>query len=260
MDEYEKVTDMNSNDHNTLSEREEKLLMQLHDDECGFLQRLRARRLLKQSDTARAFVKQLDSVTVSVRGISSHETSIDLSGMWDRVALRIEQEERAEIFLGRRKAVSEEPRSSWMAAVWGMSGVLAAASLALVIVQRGDDGAAPGVSGIQVASQAGIPQLQSRGVSLGGESPRIVQRPEQAVEVDWVRSDGQVRFIADGRQRTSLIWVKKRSPAMNWAPTSRRIGSSAAVPTLRSLNPQNSDVPVILEESLPQSRAATVNR
>ncbi len=126
----------------SLVEEQELLLLRFLDGECGFFERLKAQRLLKRSNSARSFLVEMQEIGDDARLLASDDAftaqfgSVDL---WDKISIRLEQEERAERFLGRRPAVQEErgryaPASSlWMA---GATGALASALLLTLVFKN----------------------------------------------------------------------------------------------------------------------------
>ena len=67
---------------------------------------------------------------------------------------------------------------------------------------------------VQLASQR-----QQRGIAQA-DLPEIIEpsfsRSSGLPSVDWVHSDGAVRFFSDPKRNSTMIWVKKRSPVMRY--------------------------------------------
>lgn len=202
----------------TLTDRQEKLLMKCFDGEGHALDRFRMQRLLCRCPEAAAFMSALEST----KGRISAGSSAPKVELWDRICSRLDQEARAELFLGRRIVAAEKGgwRSNWASnyLTWGFSGAAVTACLALLMFSNGlDSRSGPGT---RIASPVGSPgALGKAGVELVAERskdelPRIIERNYQnSVEVDWMRSDGRVRLMQDPRQKNAVIWVKRRRPA-----------------------------------------------
>lgn len=115
-----------------LSEQDEIVLSRYCDGEAGFFEARRARRLIALSSEAHRYVEQLGGVQeqllqLSALRVSEGEQEVDL---WSRIDARINQEERAELYLGRRKAEQVERSSNglslWLGrSGWGVAGALA---------------------------------------------------------------------------------------------------------------------------------------
>ncbi len=90
-----------------LTEQEEQLLMKFADGECRwcgvrFLGRLRARWLIAHKSCAQDFLNSLSLVRNSVGHLISKEEPVS-ADLWDRIERRIEQEERAVVYLGKQE-------------------------------------------------------------------------------------------------------------------------------------------------------------
>jgi hypothetical protein len=207
-----------------LSSREELLLVAFYDQECGFVDSLRARMLLTRSSVAREFYAAIERTEIAYKAYAarvSNESRVDL---WDRISARIDAEMRAEVFLGGRSY--REPSvatritgaiESWRSRLaWGASGAALASFLGMGLIYGGYLGTGPngGFSGGEITRSASgrIPlaapvSYQGRSQSLGvRESVRT-----SPVEMDWMRSEGRLRLLQDPDQRTAIIWVKPRS-------------------------------------------------
>ncbi len=209
-----------------LAEQEELLLTAYFDGECGFLSKLRAHRLLRRNAQAQTFLEALTSLSESSLQSffndrrQTHELAkVDL---WERVSTRIDQEERAAFFLGKRdstQASSSKEKESFFGMrefFWGGAG----AALSFLFVFALSPGGAP-----QVATESGSSSQagSTSPVALVSTAPQVlrsstrvptvttVSTHNRPVEVDWMKSDGSVRMIHDTSGRTPIIWVKRRS-------------------------------------------------
>lgn len=258
------MKDKTPHNHEGLSERQQVLLMALHDGECGLVANWRARRLLARSSDAADFLAGLARLAREVEASSAHVPALE-SSLWEGIARRIEQEERAALYLGQRSDRRVPVSFSRRIAVplgWSVAGGLVAACFTVFFLNS-IPASAPyqqgGVSGQLVrrdgdSRQAEVPV---RLVSQSSDLPRIIEPVGAAldsngkfvrsgkssrVDVDWVHSDGSVRFFSDPGQRSTMIWVKKRSPAVRfYSPPARR--SSEA----------SDGTPRILDKQIPQS-------
>ena len=93
-----------------LSEQQQLLLMSLHDGECGVFSRWRANRLVSQSPKAAEFIATLDAISEGIDSSVAGEVPQLAGSLWEGISRRIEQEERAALFLGERRVRSAEPR------------------------------------------------------------------------------------------------------------------------------------------------------
>lgn len=189
-----------------LSEREERLLSQYFDGEAGFVNSLRARRMITQRGDAREFVRVLSVIRDGTLVKAEHQAPV---GLWNRIEARIEQEQRSELFLGERRGRRglAEPLHdggrrlfSLEHLMWGISGGVVTAGVMVLLSSQAlfDTRRYPVPVPIRLVSQSGPEQL--------ARQPRVV-------EVDWMRSDGRVRMMHDPeRSSGSIIWVQKRKP------------------------------------------------
>ena len=228
-----------------LSEREEQLLSKYFDGECGWLGRFRAKQLLGRNSAARSFFEALSLIGTETQQLSGQK--VDL---WQAINRRIDQEERAALYLGERRASTETKRIVWNPGfTWGASGAMVTAGLAVIVFAtsstssnttqqaRAAAGVLPQVQGVERSAtleQASMPQSsiqqnsfipqemipQAALVSEGGASPRSLPNSasfrdplSEMVEVDWMRSNGSLRLLQDPGERSAIIWVKrKRQP------------------------------------------------
>lgn len=207
-----------------LSNREELMLVAFYDQECGFVDSLRARMLLKRSPVAREFYAAIERTEIAYKAYAARVSNDSKVDLWDRISARIDAEMRAEVFLGERSY--REPSvatkitgaiESWRSRLaWGASGAALASVLGMGLVYGSYLGTGPNLglsSGSIARSSSGrIPlaapvAYQGRSQALGmGEAVRA-----SPVEMDWVRSEGRLRLLQDPEQRTAIIWVKPRS-------------------------------------------------
>jgi hypothetical protein len=199
-----------------LSEREQLLLSRYADGECGFFQSFQAKLLLSRSHDALRYLSNLEKFrsSFSEHLSTQEEPQVDL---WERINSRIEQEERAALYLGTRRV--ESPRNSiWdtlsLPSTWvgGLSGA-AIAGAALIFFHKPAEivsFSAPQ----QIALQSAPQRVQQ--VALGSQRqarPRVAPLTQQpSFEVDWMRSHGSLNLIPDSGGASAIIWVRRRQP------------------------------------------------
>lgn len=127
---------------NPLSEKQELLIMRYYDGEVSFLEKYRAKSLLSNNSEAEAFWMVLDEAARGSRIVIEErsETAGEVD-LWSRIERRIEQEERAEFFLGRRELEQDtRSRHSFFDAFFakgfasGFAGAAAAVFLGLMVL------------------------------------------------------------------------------------------------------------------------------
>jgi hypothetical protein len=218
-----------------LSEKEQILLSSYVDDECSFLSRLFAERLLKTNEEARLFVQNLKNTSHACK---EHIVSIDSSvNLWDRISTRIDGEERAALYLGQRKPVLESASPSLIekilsrqAILGGLSGAAVAATVLVLVSRPSKPGEIlPVYTGGPVAAHN---SSDFRQASLGNEAQALA--PQSAMQVDWMRGKGSFKIIQNPNDKSAIIWVRKK-PFASSLP-------SQATPTIRVLNEQGLDV------------------
>lgn len=205
-----------------LTEHEELLLMKFVDGECGCLEKSRALRLIGASPTAAAFVEKLKA--------SSEQAEFVLGGasrpvdLWSRIEQRINAEEHAAIFLGKRETGRSRADASGLAAWFtgtfglGLSGAVATAAVALFMIsplgssREGSTSTPKDLA--QMVKGVSLDTSAASAVAVRHERPQILNDDiPSAVEVDWMRSDGRVRILPGTSERSPIIWVKRRDPA-----------------------------------------------
>ncbi len=221
-----------------LSEQQQLLLSSYVDNECSFISRVRAERLIKRNNIAKAFVQDLKNTSQTLRSfLSSTPTSPDL---WDRISQRIDAEERAALYLGQRKPETQEMERSFLASffskqsvIGGLSGAAVAACVLMLIsrptkpgeiipVYTGGPVAAHNRSAFHQASLGTAPQGAGSGSSM---------------EVDWMRSNGSLKIIQNPNDKSAIFWVRKRPNGASL----RSLGINPT-PTIRSLREEGLDV------------------
>jgi hypothetical protein len=229
---------MKGTESKELSEKQQLLLSSYIDNECSLVSRLRAERLLKTNREAQLFVHHLKNTNQTYRSLATpRDTNVDL---WDRIATRIEGEERAALYLGQRKPIVAADESSLVGrllsrqvVLGGLSGAAIAATVLVLISRPTTSGEIlpvyAGGSGAAVTSSA------FHQASLGAQQPHL--GPRSTMEVDWMRSNGSLKIIQNPSEKSAIIWVRKR-------PTSPNLRAQAInpTPTIRALREQGLDV------------------
>ncbi|MEN9845986.1 MAG: hypothetical protein RIS36_1133 [Pseudomonadota bacterium] len=221
-----------------LSEQQELLLSSYVDNECSFIARMRAERLIKQNENAKLFVHNLKGISQTYRSLfSGNTTSPDL---WDRISQRIDGEERAALYLGQRKPETlllERPSLaqffSKQAVLGGLSGAAIAACVLMFVSRPAKPGEIlPVYTGGPVAAHNASAFHQA---SLGSAPQGAI--PGSSMEVDWMRSNGSLKIIQNPTDNSAIFWVRKRPGAQSLRPHAIK-----ATPTIRVLGKEGLDV------------------
>lgn len=202
----------------TLSEKQELLLSRFYDGECSCISAFFARRLLIKNTSAQFFLSELEGLSAKCADLVSEPSSVDL---WARVDARIEQEQRAEFYVGaHRSRVAREPLFQRInlrhATFGGLSGAAIAAAVLMVlarpqqIVTFSAPAAGP-VAHNQLIQQAGITNSNTQR-SLYQTTPA---KQHRSLEVDWMRANGSLKLIPDPSGASAIIWVRPRSLPSN---------------------------------------------
>jgi hypothetical protein len=198
----------------TLSEKQELLLSRFHDGECSCLSAFFARRLLSKNTSAQHFLSELKGLSSQCSDFVSEPSSVDL---WTRIDARIEQEQRAEFYVGtHRSRAAREPLWERInlrhATFGGLSGAAIAAAVLMVLAQPQQivtfsAPAAGPVAHNQLIQQAGITNANTQR-SLYQTTP---VKQHRSLEVDWMRANGSLKLIPDPSGSSAIIWVRPRS-------------------------------------------------
>jgi len=204
-----------------IQEKTQLLLMRFLDGECGYFERRRVRRLLDSDPEAAQFLAEMQQA-IDGCGLLSRVKGPDPVNMWQRVSARIAQEEKAAEFLGRRKISALLPEGfwsfEWLREAWKIyvpSGALALACLALLVVYLNPASRNAGeyvASGRDINGNIVPVNLSLEGATLPGNyiRPRLLEDKYPApLEVDWLRSRGQVKFIQNSQESSPIIWVDR---------------------------------------------------
>jgi hypothetical protein len=243
-----------------LSERHQLLLSRFHDGECGYIQNFCAKRLLSRRKDARDFIAQLEAVKECC--LTHHsETQFSSSpraDIWSRVHARIEQEQRAEFYLGKRK-VTPLGRSLWdritspYALAGGLSGAAISAAFLLVFYTPSN------ITTFSVPQTTTANQSQFiRPVAIDARSARrpMIEIPRisshRPLEVDWVRSQGSLKLTPDPSGSSAIIWIRRKLPS---APR-----GEIAPPAIRSMRSvPSAPSPANAAGSIPQRQRLDLN-
>lgn len=98
-----------------LTEKQQMLLSSYLDNQCSFLNRLRVERLMRTNSEARSFIAMFRASSQLCKSLSSQQTND--TDLWQRICIRIENEERAARYLGERESLSPTPSSGAMRAM-----------------------------------------------------------------------------------------------------------------------------------------------
>lgn len=230
-----------------LSEKQQLLLSKFSDGECGYIESMLAKRLLARNPDAVEFCRQLDSLKESYLSRLSITTQTGESvNLWDRVNARIEQETRAELYLGKRR-IEQTKESLWdrltspYALAGGLSGATIAAAM-LVMAYR-----SPGITTFTAPQTGATNQLQfvqpvAMGARAAGSVPTLRGTnpiAQSSLEVDWVRSQGSLTLIPDPNGSSAIIWVRRKAGLGQdqklRPPTIRSVTTTRSLPSVSSL-------------------------
>ena len=212
-----------------LKDHDERLLLAYLDGEAGFVGRLRARLLLRRPE-ARAYVQSMQRVGTETRAWAEGRVVPEVS-LWDRVATRLDQEERAALFLGARERSAAPVRLVWSERLaWAVPSA-AVAALATVFV-IGTEFRVPGgfhsMAGTVRQEREQLATIEPAVLGLDAPVQPVSLRSAPAarpqtylpapVEVRWMRSNGRVQLMQDPENRSAIIWIRTK-------PNQRRRGS-----------------------------------
>lgn len=128
------------------------------------------------------------------------DDSVDL---WSKIERRIDAEERAAIFLGKRSA-GEQSRVPFLSRFfWGGAGALAAACLVLFI------STGPTQETSVPANQTRAAIERAPGIQTVALNSAPMGAPQKAIELDWIRSAGRVRMIPYAEEELPVIWISQ---------------------------------------------------
>mgnify|MGYP006275208593 CR=1 FL=1 len=211
-----------------LTEREELLLSQYFDGECGFMARRSAEKLISSNPLARDFLASLESAGSTCRA-AAQESAVS-ADLWSRIDARIESEERAAFYLGERRRDAEPQsflsRLRSRQALWGgLSGALAAAVVLVFFV-------APVGKSSSGALLPGQPFHQAAVGGLAAEPASLTSNPRSAMEVDWMRANGSLKLFQDPSGKSATIWVRRRPAAARAVKAAQATPGISATPHL----------------------------
>ena len=213
---------MSSGPESHLTEREEKLLMAFFDGQSSFVGRLRCRNLLSARPEAMRFLEDLRRMSAVVKEeAENHPPCRDL---WESISRRVNDEQRAELFIGERSKQVVRRRLRWEPITWGAAGAALAASVAVLVIQlqalpksAADNDFVLLPRNLTIEQQL-APQVAPAGYQSEGRS---IARVPRTMEVEYMRSRGRVKMIQHPEERGTILWV---------TPNRNRIaGGSAAV-------------------------------
>lgn len=214
-----------------LSESQQLLISRFCDGECSYLSNFFAKRLLAKNAAARELLTELEDLKNSCGELFKEREEIKVD-LWGQIETRIEQEERASLYLGERRI--KETRPSFIerfdlrhALFGGVSGAAVAAALLLTVNSRPADIVTFSAPSAGLLSSSGI--IQPAGVNTNN-APTSASRyqisnraPRKPLEVDWMRANGSLSLIPDPNGSSAIIWVRRRpsqyAPSRLVAPT-----------------------------------------
>ncbi len=228
----------------SLSERQEQLLIKWIDGEGGWLNRFYVRHFLAAKPSAQRFIQEMLQVKKNVVGILQSGSRGEGVDLWERISVRLDQEEQAEIFLGNRPAAVSAPSGGWAEKfVWGACGACVTAALAVMLVVLRPSTNEYSTPQLLASSNGNMESRVIDGITVSsgaydgaGSLNHLVSanRPsvspaKRAWEMDWIHSAGRVHLVEDSRGGSAVIWVKKGDRPGNSLVYSNSDGSGRLV-------------------------------
>ncbi len=197
---------------NKLSEKQQSILSAYYDRELGFLTNLYVEKFLLKSSEAKEFLHELESLSVQ---ITQNYNPAEVDNKWNVLNSRLLQAEKNSIF-----HEAELPKVSILESFWKrnpISATLATASTAFclgLIFKLGYVNyfeVSPITTHQKIASIAIDTKVASETGAVDTNIPVTLasnQGPRNAVELDWLKSDGRIRMIPARNGSSNIIWVK----------------------------------------------------
>jgi hypothetical protein len=216
-------------EHNArkLSEQQEMLLSKFYDGEVSLLEKLRARLLLKRNSAASEFLASLEQLTSTA--YSSTFSATESCDLWDRISTRIDAEERAAVYLGKRSGTTTAAQEGFVsrllsshALFGGLSGAAVAAAI-LIAVYPASNQSELAVINAETSTLARAPQgFHTVTLPSGKDQPGMLTtqrgvRSLSAMEMDWMRGSGPLKIIQNPGSSSGVIWIKRQRNARSSA-------------------------------------------
>ena len=219
---------MNNKPETKLTVSHERLLMRYHDGECSWFTTRRAKALLAISTEAKEHLAHLQQLAQTVDNFS-HAT-VTPTDLWSRIERRIDQEEKAALYLGKRSfsATGGVQRYTGLSGAFTFGVPVAACVLAVsFFVFSGSEApvneirqnvASIAVPGRVIESRSVLPVANTAPVTYADPSTGVQVSPTAQFvrshdpwEVEWIRSDGRVRMIHQSSGRAPVLWIKRHN-------------------------------------------------
>lgn len=197
---------------NYLTNYSMRVLSMYHDGECGLFTRSIARFLLASNKNAISYLDSLSEQGTLIKSWSREEEQRTIN--WDHLSQRISQEEYSQVFLGDRKGSVEKSNSWFKPLGWGLSGAFASAMLVFSVMVGGvsDPQSKIDYSKVSDKSLYGIPVVSQVNSPSVPTSRRVSVQSNSPIELEWLRSEGNLRMITPVRQgEVPIIWIKPKS-------------------------------------------------
>jgi hypothetical protein len=212
-------------EHNAskLSERQEILLSKFYDGEVSLLEKLRARLLIKRNSAASEFLASLEKLTSTA--YSSNFSAAEPCDLWDRISTRIDAEERAAVYLGKRSGTTTAAHEGLVARLLsshalfgGLSGAAVAAAILTAVYPASNQSDIAvinaGTSTVARTSQGfHTVTLPSDKDQSGAHTTQRGVRSLSAMEMDWMRGSGPLKIIQNPGSSSGVIWIKRQRSA-----------------------------------------------
>ncbi len=247
MDTASEDENLNMRNSSMLPQFLERLLIKVCDGEASLLERCVGHACISLHEGCRQYSREMRILNDQLKGEVFGVEARPSVNLWDKIERRIEEEERAAIYLGKREVMiqEEESRAPWFKEIFnpgvfgGMAVGLATATVAFVVFSKGpvspagvdnlasrdssiavidsQRNTAEGVDFVTYSNNQDRRRLMSREAFRSQQQMRALKRMDSRIpfEVDWMRSDGHVSFIQDPKERSTVIWVKRSNSNPN---------------------------------------------
>jgi hypothetical protein len=203
-----------------LSEQQELLLSRYYDGEISIIDRVRAKRLLRTNAGAAEFFAELQSLTSHAQATATNTATTTTTkppcDLWERISARIDSEEKAALYLGKRPSVAAPEREGFIASilsshtlVGGFSGAAVAAALLLLFSPLSSSKNIPIITVNSSTTTNGSSVFKQVGLENEGASLSRHTQPATPMELDWMRANGTLRLIPSPHSPAGIIWINR---------------------------------------------------
>lgn len=199
---------------NKLTIKQQQRLQKYIDGESSTICKFFTKRLIERNEEAKEFVDSMLNLSLGIKQ-SQIKPRVNSDELWNKISLRLDQEEKARFYLGERRsgAVEKSGFKNLFVNPYFTGASVALASFFLGIIIKSQ--AVPNVTDVASSTikrysdfSSNIPSLQS--VNYGNSRP-TTRAISPEIDIDWVKSDGHVRLLSSPNGANNIIWVKRRS-------------------------------------------------